>query len=682
MNTKRSNRLAEETSPYLLQHAHNPVDWFPWSDEALHKASTEDKPILVSIGYAACHWCHVMEKECFEDEAVADYMNRHFINIKVDREERPDVDQIYMEAVQMMGMQGGWPLNVFLTAEQKPFYGGTYFPKPNWLSLLQNVARTYTESRQELEASADGFVQSIAMSEVQRYGLQPAGGVLDKEILRKQVDTVYQQFSKNFDLQEGGLNRAPKFPMPSHWLFLLRYYAMTHTEAALSQVLLTLDKMAAGGIYDQLGGGFARYAVDGVWFAPHFEKMLYDNGQLLSLYAEAYTLTKKATYRKVLEETVDFVKAELTSPEGGFYSALDADSEGEEGKYYVWQHNELTGLLVEDAALLIAEYYQVTAAGNWENGQNILHTKDTTEEFAEKHGLLVDDFQQLLQKSKQKLHHARSERTRPGLDDKILTAWNGLMLKGLADAYAALQKKEILALAVNNAAFIKNNLIREDSGLFRSFKNGQAKLPAYLEDYAFVIDGLVSLYQVNFDEQWLQLAQTLAEYTLQHFFDEAEGFFYFTDDTASALIARKKELFDNVIPSSNSAIARALYKLGTVLDHTTYLHLAENMLQKVMDLLIQEPVYLTHWACFATEAASTLAEVAIVGPEFHTHALRLQQEYLPFKVVQGTFESSNLPLLTDRHAIDGKTTIYVCYHKTCQLPVFTPEEALKQINTA
>lgn len=678
MNTANPNRLVEETSPYLLQHAYNPVAWYPWGEEALQKAQEEDKPVLVSIGYSACHWCHVMEKECFEDEEVATYMNQHFINIKVDREERPDVDQIYMEAVQMMGMQGGWPLNVFLTADQKPFYGGTYFPKPNWLNLLQNVSRAYTESREDLEESAEKFVQSIAMSEVQRYGLQSAGGVLNKEDLRKQLDSIYKKFSRNFDHQEGGLKRAPKFPMPSHWLFLLRYYMTSKTEEARSHVLLTLDKMAGGGIYDQLGGGFARYSVDAAWFAPHFEKMLYDNGQLLSLYAEAYTLTKKSNYRTVLEDTVSFVKTELTSAEGGFYSALDADSEGEEGKYYVWHEDEFINLLGKDAQL-IADYYQVKTGGNWENGQNILHTKAPVEEFAGRNGMTESEFREILQKNKHTLLAARSKRIRPGLDDKILTAWNGLMLKGLSDTYAALQKKEILTLAIDNAAFIKNFLVKTNGGLYRSFKNGQAKLPAYLEDYAFVIDGLLSLYQISFDEQWLALAQTLADYTLQHFFDEQEGFFYFTDDSATKLIARKKELFDNVIPASNSAIARSLHKLGTILDKEAYIRLSENMLKIVMDMLIKEPAYLTNWGCFATEIANSTAEIAIIGPESHAYALTLQQKYLPFKVIQGTTTSSSLPLLSGRHAIEEKTTLYVCYDKTCQLPVFTPEEALEQI---
>lgn len=436
--------------------------------------------------------------------------------------------------------------------------------------------------------------------------------------------------------------------------------------------------MAGGGIYDQIGGGFARYSVDEHWFAPHFEKMLYDNGQLLSLYAEAYTLTQNKTYSRVIEETVAFVRRELTSPEDGFFSALDADSEGEEGKFYVWPYDDLKSLLGEDADLLL-DYYNVTQEGNWEHGKNILHTTLSDEAFARKHDLKVDELAAIIKRNKTKLLAARAQRIRPGLDDKILTAWNGLMLKGLADAYAALQDESILALAVRNAHFIRQHLLRPDGALYRTYKNGKAKLYGYLEDYAFVIDGLLALYQVNFDEQWLTTAKDLATYTIQHFLDEKEGFFYFTDTAADSLIARKKELFDNVIPASNSAMARNLYKLGILLDHEEYKELSEQMLGKMMRLMEAEPGYLTNWACFATELAYSIAEVAIVGPDLPAFAHALHQHYYPFKLLMGTINSSNLPLLKGREAINGKTTIYVCYDKACQLPVHSPKEALGQL---
>lgn len=684
MNSSSShsaNRLINETSPYLLQHAHNPVDWYPWGEEALAKANEENKPVIVSIGYSACHWCHVMERECFEDEEVARLMNARFISIKVDREERPDVDQIYMEAVQTMGVQGGWPLNVFLMPDQKPFYGGTYFPKQNWMSLLRNVAAAFEKSRQELEESAEQFAQNIAFSEVQRYGIDKVSDQLPKEHLKGELEKIYNKFASQFDRDKGGMNRAPKFPMPGNWLFLLRYYAMTKNEEALRQITLTLDRMAFGGIYDQIGGGFARYSVDAEWFAPHFEKMLYDNGQLLSLYAEAYAQTKSPVYRQVLKETIAFVARELTSDEGGFYSALDADSEGEEGKFYVWQYEELQHLLGEKADL-IADYYGVKPGGNWESGKNILHKQLSDKDFAARHNLEVAELETHLKTAKEKLFQARAKRPRPGLDDKVLTSWNGLMLKGLADAYAVLGDEEILRMATRNATFIAKKMTRPDTqeaALFRTYKNGKASLYAYLEDYACVIDGFAALYQVSFDEQHLAFAQRLSAYTLKHFFDQQEGFFYYTDDTASSLIARKKEIFDNVIPASNSIMARNLYRLGILLDQKKYREEAEKMAGKMLPLITSEPGYLTNWASLASEIFYSVAEIAIVGSDLIPFSAALQQQYYPFKVVTGTTTSSDLPLLQGREAIDGKTTIYVCYNKACQLPVHSPEKAMNQL---
>lgn len=684
MNSSSSpsaNRLINETSPYLLQHAHNPVDWHPWGEEALAKARKENKPIIVSIGYSACHWCHVMERESFEDEEVARLMNASFISIKIDREERPDVDQIYMEAVQTMGVQGGWPLNVFLMPDQKPFYGGTYFPKQNWMALLRNVAAAFEKSRQELEESAEQFAQNIAFSEIQRYGIDKVSDQLSKDHLNEELEKIYKKFASQFDREKGGMNRAPKFPMPGNWLFLLRYYAMTKNEEALRHITLTLDRMAFGGIYDQIGGGFARYSVDAEWFAPHFEKMLYDNGQLLSLYAEAYALTKSPVYRQVLKETITFVARELTSDEGGFYSALDADSEGEEGKFYVWQYEELQHLLGEKADL-IADYYGVKQGGNWESGKNILHQQFSDKDFAARHNLEVAELETQLKTAKEKLFQERAKRPRPGLDDKVLTSWNGLMLKGLADAYAVLGDEEILRMATRNATFIAKELTRPDTqetGLYRTYKNGKASLHAYLEDYACVIDGLAALYQVSFDEQHLAFAQRLSAYTMKHFFDQQEEFFYYTDDTASSLIARKKEIFDNVIPASNSIMARNLYRLGILLDQEEYRGQAEKMAEKMLPLITSEPGYLTNWASLVTEIFYSVAEIAIVGSDLLPFSATLQQQYYPFKVITGTTTSSSLPLLQGREAINGKTTIYVCYNKACQLPVHSPEKAIGQL---
>ena len=676
---KPTNRLAQETSPYLLQHAQNPVDWYPWSEEALEKAKQEDKPIIVSIGYSACHWCHVMEHECFEDAEVAQRMNDHFISIKVDREERPDVDQIYMEAVQMMGVQGGWPLNVFLTPDQKPFYGGTYFPKAQWMQLLQNITAAYRQERQQLEDSAEQFAQDLSRHELDRYGLKQEG-TLSREGGRRELSNIYQQLAKSFDRQWGGRGKAPKFPMPSQWLFLMRYYFISQNEEAQQQIMLTLDKMAYGGIYDQVGGGFARYSVDAHWFAPHFEKMLYDNGQLLTLYAEAYALTQEERYRRVLEETIAFVRRELTSGEGGFYSALDADSEGEEGKFYTWTYDELKSTL-DDEADMVIDYYGATPAGNWENGVNILHQPLSDDAFAQKYDLNPVELADVIEEANKKLLEARSQRIRPGLDDKILTSWNGLMLKGLVDAYTVLWDESVLEMALRNAHFLKENLSNpsQEGALFRTYKNGEARLTGYLDDYAFVIEAFVALYQATFDEEWLTQAHTLLRYTLQHFYDKSDGLFFYTEDS-SKLIARKKELFDNVIPASNSAIARNLYKLGLLLDNSDYTSKAEAMLEQMLTLLKTEPAYLSNWASLYTEWVTPTAEIAIVGSDYCTISLDLNQQYYPNKLLLGTKTKSTLPLLEGKDTQEGKTTIYVCYDKTCQLPVYTTAEAWEQLS--
>ena len=679
-SSKPSNHLIHENSPYLLQHAHNPVDWYPWSEESLQKAKDEDKPIIVSIGYSACHWCHVMERESFEDEEVAKLMNQHFINIKLDREERPDVDQIYMEAVQAMGLQGGWPLNVFLTPDQKPFYGGTYFPKENWLQILNNVALAYEKQRDQVVEAANKFAEGLQTSETLRYDIGASQSELYPASVQRELREVFSEFSERFDSEKGGLNKAPKFPMPSQWLFLLRYHFLTEDENALNHALLTLDRMAEGGIYDQIGGGFAQYSVDAEWFAPHFEKMLYDNGQLLSLYAEAFSITHSDLYRQVLTDTVTFVKRELTSPEGGFYSALDADSEGEEGKYYVWSYNELEQVL-GDTTNMLTDYFSATPQGNWENENNILHLNMSEGEFTRKYELSLPDFSEIVSKAKQDLLEHRSQREQPELDNKIIAGWNGLMLRGLVDAYTALGDEPMLKLAQQNAEFLQSNLIQIE-GEFASISHTQVKgeqqIAGFLDDYAFVADGLIALYQVTFEEKWLHLANQLIQYTLEHFYDQKEKFFFYTP-ASSELIARKKELFDNVIPASNSAMARNLHKLGVLLEKADYTELAKGMLSRMLPLVKQYPTDTTNWAVLATEMSLPMAEVAIVGADYWEMASELIQHYHPNKVVLGTKDQSDLPLLRERHTEDNQTTLYVCYDKTCQLPVHAVSEALEQL---
>ncbi|SFQ73299.1 thioredoxin domain-containing protein [Hymenobacter arizonensis] len=692
--SQSTNRLAKETSPYLQQHAHNPVDWYPWGPESLGKAKAEQKPILVSIGYAACHWCHVMERESFENEAVAAVMNAHFVCIKVDREERPDVDQLYMDALHAMGLQGGWPLNVFLTPDAKPFYGGTYFSKGNWVKLLKNIGEAYAgEHRAELEQSAERFMEVIGTSELQKYKKQnrntpksttdtqglgtigePAdttpGGVSDAEF-----NTLVSNLGVKFDRQRGGMNGAPKFPMPSIWRFALRAHAISDDPVLLHQTALTLREMAWGGIYDQAHGGFARYSVDAEWLAPHFEKMLYDNGQLVSLYSEAYQITQEELFREVVYDTVEFIRLELTNAEGGFYSSLDADSEGEEGKFYVFTKEELREIIGEEEPLF-SDYYNCTAVGNWEHGRNILHRTQTDENFAAAHELAPGVVPELVVGWKQKIMAVRATRVRPGLDNKILTGWNALLLQGLTDAYRAFAEPEFLVVAERNARFIQANL-RDGERLYRTCKNGRPSINGFLEDYALVIQAYINLYEVSFVETWLREAKALTEYVLNNFFDPAETQFFYTDSSAEPLIARKKELFDNVIPASNSVMAHNLRRLGRHLENARYVDLAADMLAQVQPLVVNEPQHLTNWASLYAALLRPGTEIAIIGPEADTFREELSRHFLFDTVIAGTEERSDLPLLKHlKPDAKGRTALHICRNQACLAPVYSVAEAL------
>ena len=669
-----TNRLAKESSPYLLQHAHNPVDWFPWGEEALNKARAEDKPIIVSIGYSACHWCHVMERECFENEELSALMNSLFVNIKIDREERPDIDQIYMDAVSSMGLRGGWPLNVFLTPDAKPFYGGTYFPPANWKSILEQVSNAYKQHREDIYKSAEGFTESLNISEVKRYGLiheSHAFAVTES-------DLAFDHLSKQFDLQMGGLDKAPKFPMPSIYLWLLRDYALTGRLASLEQVELTLDKMAMGGIYDTIGGGFARYSVDGDWFAPHFEKMLYDNGQLLSLHSEAYTITKKPLYKEVILETISWLKREMISPEGGFYSALDADSEGIEGKFYCWYYDEIKELIPAEELELFCTYYSIEPNGNWEHGMNILYRKLNDQTFAVQNNLSFDTLQSYIQRWKNILFSARDPRAHPGLDDKILASWNGIMLKGLCDAYRILNEEHILNIAILNAEFLITKMY-DGHVLYRSYKNSKATIPGFLEDYTFVIEGLIALYQASLDEQWLRHSIDLINYVIDHFYDESEGMFFYTSDISEKLIARKKEIFDNVIPASNSSLARNLYVLGKLLANDDWIEHGQKTASRMKNAFLADPSYLSNWGCLISDLMAPTAEIVISGENYLSVRKEIDSVYHPNKVICGSDEASTLPLLTGRNPVAGETMIYLCYDKTCQLPSNSVSEIISQL---
>lgn len=664
------NRLIHSSSPYLLQHANNPVDWYPWGEEALTKAKAENKLLLVSIGYSACHWCHVMEHESFEDEEVAKLMNRFFVCVKIDREERPDIDQIYMNAVQLMTGRGGWPLNCFCLPDQRPIYGGTYFPKKDWKNLLTNLAHFWdTKPDEAIEYAVrltEGIQQADKLAIVKEH--QPYS--------LKNIEDALTPWKKLFDFSEGGHNRAPKFPMPNNWAFLMKAAHLLKDEAAHVIVRLTLDKMAAGGIYDHLGGGFARYSVDGKWHIPHFEKMLYDNGQLLSLYADAYKWCKEERYKEVVYETVAWLKREMTSPEGGFYSALDADSEGVEGKFYTWHKTEIDELLGADAELFNA-YFEITEEGNWEEEEiNNPWIRKEKEDVAKHFGLAIDDFNSKIKQAKAILFQQRSTRVRPGLDDKILTSWNALTIKGLCDAYKAFADEEFKSLALNNAQFIIKNLYKENGGLHRTYKDGKASINAFLDDYALLAEAFISVYEITFDENWLQEAKKICNFVINHFHDEESGLFFYTSDEDEALIARKYEVMDNVIPASNSVLAWNFKKLAIFYDCQNYQHIYQHMLKTVEPHIKSYASAYSNWASLLLDEIQGSFEIAITGSEFEEKRKELEKYYIPNKIILGG-EKGNLPLLQDKFV--GDTRIFVCKNKTCQLPLSEVSEAIKQI---
>ncbi|MBN3583280.1 thioredoxin domain-containing protein [Algoriphagus aestuarii] len=672
---QHTNKLSESQSPYLLQHAHNPVDWFPWGPEALRKAEIENKPILVSIGYSACHWCHVMERESFEDEVTAALMNESFVCIKIDREERPDLDNIYMDAVQAMGLQGGWPLNVFLMPNQKPFYGGTYFPNSQWKSLLANIADAFANHEDQLAESAAGFGRSIAKRETEKYGIQSGQVELDPDDLAE----VISKLSSQFDSEWGGMNRIPKFPMPAIWHFVLDYAVLSKSQNLVDKVLFTLRKIGMGGIYDQLRGGFARYSVDGEWFAPHFEKMLYDNGQLLELYAKAYQISEDSFFLEKVTETTAWLQSEMLQEEGGFHAAQDADSEGVEGKFYTWTYAELEQQIPEDLSWF-AELYNLKSSGNWEDGVNILFQTKSYEEVAKAYGFTPKTFLQKLHHVKQQLLKLRNKRIFPGKDDKVLSGWNALMSAGLIQAYFATEDQNILDLAIQNRKFIQDKMTI-DGKLFRSYKNGQAYTPAFLEDYAAVIKSDLMLFQATSKESYLNSAQSFTELCINEFLDVEDGFFFFNNPSSEKLIANIKELFDNVIPASNSMMARNLHQLSIFTYEGKYRELAEKMLGGMKDLILRDPGFLCNWANFYLENLVPTAEIAIVGKGATKLAKQFQNRYLPNQLLAFSEEMTETAAILQGKTPDsnGNALIYVCFDHACQKPVSSIEEALSQL---
>jgi len=666
-----TNELIHESSPYLLQHAHNPVNWYPWGEAALEKAKKENKPLIISIGYSACHWCHVMEHESFEDTVVARIMNEHFVAIKVDREERPDVDQVYMDAVHLISGSGGWPLNAFALPDGKPFYAGTYFLKNDWIRVLEYFSKAYTDNPDALREQAQKVTDGIRSID----NFPPVENSTPSSMT--ELNDIFELLNTSLDLNMGGVNRAPKFPMPSVWEYLLHYSYLSGNQLALDAVTTTLDHMAMGGIYDQLGGGFARYSTDAEWLVPHFEKMLYDNAQLVSLYSHAWQRTGNPLYKETVYGTLEFVRRELTSDEGAFYSALDADSEGEEGKFYVWTKQEIEQVL-GDNAKLISDYYNINSKGNWEEGKNILHREHNDEKIAGKLGMTVEELHTELLAARTVLLKTRDGRQRPGLDDKILTSWNALMLKGYVHAYRAFGESEFLEVALANAEFLISNAASGNNGITRNYKDGKSSIPGFLDDYAFLISALIELYQATFDEVWLHKARELTEYTLKHFYDPGSGMFFYTHDEHSGLIARKMEVSDNVIPASNSEMARNMFILGKYFYREDLIESASQMLDNVRKDIAENPFYYSNWATLQAHLVSQPFEVAILGEEYAEVRSDLDDHYLPNILLLGGDTEGSMELLKNK-LLEQQTTIYVCQDKTCRLPVTTVDDALSQI---
>jgi len=645
------------------------VQWYPWGDTALSRAKKEDKLILLSIGYAACHWCHVMEHESFEDENTAQLMNDNFINIKIDREERPDIDAIYMEAIQIISGSGGWPLNVFLTPELKPFYGGTYFPpipafnRPSWTQLLTGISVAWKERSSEIKKQAEEITSLIGSRNdlLNRYG----------QITKEKISvSALLNLKEQFDLVEGGIGSAPKFPSTFCMNFLMQYYFFSKDESALKQVCLSLDKMLMGGIYDQLGGGFSRYSTDEKWLVPHFEKMLYDNALLVHTYSEAFKLTGKKEYKRVIEETLEFIERELTNPEGGFYSSIDADSEGEEGKFYCWMKKDVDELLGENSSGF-SEYYGITDDGNWE-GKNILHLK---ENFQKK-------FSEVISAGRKKLFESRENRIRPSLDDKIILSWNAMTISAYANASKALRNDRWKEIAIDQLNFLLENLTdKTDEGSFHhNFKNGKASNPAFLDDYAMLIKSCIDVYELTFEFKWIRQAEKITKKVFDYFGDKEDSLFFFTSEKQKDVLLRKKEYFDNAVASGNSVMAEILHKLGLILDNKDWRNHSARMYERVKNISAKFSSSFGNWLTMITALENNFIEIALTGNESYNAAKELQEKFLPMNIIAlARTSSSEIPLLRGKFS-SGELNIYLCKNYSCQLPVKSVNEILERIN--
>ena len=664
-----------------MQHAHNPVDWYAWGEEALEKAKKEDKPILVSIGYSACHWCHVMERESFEDMETAGIMNASFVNIKIDREERPDLDHIYMDAVQAMTGAGGWPLNVFLTPNGKPFYGGTYFPpiraynRASWKEILTSINQAFRDRRDEIETQSENLTSHLIESNT--FGFSEANQ--PKEIFTaKNLELAYENIMKSADTNDGGFGKAPKFPQTFSIQFLLRHYHFTKQPSALNQALLSLDKMIRGGIYDQVGGGFARYSTDDEWLVPHFEKMLYDNALLITVISEAYQLTGINHYRETIMQTMEFISREMLSPDGGFYAALDADSEGEEGKYYTWTKREINDILGEDSNLFCA-FYDVSERGNWE-GKNILHTKTSEEEYAHKESLDVVSFKTFISDSRKKLLDVRSRRIRPQLDDKILLGWNALMVTACCKAYAAFAVEDYKQMAINNIEFLWKKF--KGSGIFychHSYKNNTARIPAFLDDYAYLIAAFIHIQEITSNTEYLERAKELTEFVIQNFTEVETGYFLFTHRLQKDVIVRKKEVYDGATPSGNAVMASNLLYLSVVFDNPDWKKISISNTLMLAKTVSNYPISFGVWATLIQMLTYGVNEIVIAGSKPQKIVKDFLSRFIPNRVFQSvTIQNNQFPLLKDK-PISQTPLIFLCREYACQNPVTEVSDLVRML---
>ena len=672
-----TNELINETSPYLLQHAHNPVNWKGWNSETLEKAKEEEKLMIISIGYSACHWCHVMEKESFEDSTVAATMNKNFIAVKVDSEERPDVEQIYINAVQLMTGSAGWPLNVITLPDGRPVWGGTYFKKDTWINSLEKIEKLYQENPQKLIDYATQLEEGIKSMDLISVNTD------ELNFTKFPSDSVVKEWSDSFDYVYGGPNRSPKFMMPNNLAYLLRYGAQHHNEEVLNYVYLTLDRIAYGGVYDHIGGGFARYSTDLKWHVPHFEKMLYDNAQLVSLYSQAYQITKKPLYKEVVKETLEFIKREMTNAEGAFYSSLDADSlteegELEEGAYYVFNKADLQLILEEDFSLF-SEYYNINSYGIWEKGNYVLIRRKNDNSIKDEFSISQSVLEQKKKSWKNKLRAFRNNRSKPRLDDKTLTSWNALMIKGYVEAFKTFQVQDYLAAAEKNAQFIIENQLQPNGALNHSYKDGQSSINGYLEDYATLIDAFISLYEVTLDDKWIRFSEKLTNYTYKNFYNQENSMFYFTSIKDEKLVARNFEYRDNVIPASNSIMAKNLFILSHHLDNKMYLNTSSNMLHNVQPEIETYASAYSNWLDLIENYKNNYFEIVVVGRDAKNKIEELNATYLPNALIAGSTTESEKPLINYRY-VENETLIYVCVNNRCKLPVSSVSEALELLN--